>query len=165
MFNRRKVIWNDMRVRKWWQNLLAVTFQQSSSKSMLYCTVKCFSMWQKCIIKFVAFVMNSVISIVSVLCYLFIYLLQLKALWPITPNVIWHFTIATHTPTPHVILRGPHSKFSAQGPEFLATALVICMVVKPLVFVENTPCLATPGHWFLDPFCYVLREFYQKALI
>ncbi len=58
---------------KWWQNLLEVTFQQSSSKSMLYCQV--FSMWQKCIIKFVVFVVNSVISInihfISVLFYSF----------------------------------------------------------------------------------------------
>ncbi len=35
----KKVIWKDMRVRKWWQNLLAVIVQQSSSKSMQYCQV------------------------------------------------------------------------------------------------------------------------------
>ncbi len=43
-------------------------------------TVKCFSMWQKCIITFVASVINLVK--VSVLLYLLIYLLKLKALWP-----------------------------------------------------------------------------------
>ncbi len=110
----KKVIWNDTRVRKWWQNLLAVTFQQSSSKSMLYCSY----MWQKCIIKFVAFVVNSVISIVSVLWYLFIYLLQLKALWPITPNVIWHFTIVSHTtppPTEHDFAGAPE-QIQCTGP-------------------------------------------------
>ncbi len=63
------------------------------------------------------------ISIVLVLCYLFIYLLQLKGLWPTTPNVIWYFTHTSPNPL-NVILRGPHSKISAQGPEFLAMALL-----------------------------------------
>ncbi len=47
------------------QNLLAVAFQRSSSKSMLFCQVLFFV--KKCIIKFAAFVVNSVISIFSVL--------------------------------------------------------------------------------------------------
>ncbi len=46
--------------------------------------------------------MNSVISIFSVLFYLFFYLLN---------------------DPPNMILKGPHIKSSAQGPEFLATAL------------------------------------------
>ncbi len=29
----------------------------------------------------------------------------------------------------NVILKGPHSKFSAQGPEFLATALAVDKVI------------------------------------
>ncbi len=38
--------------------------------------------------------------------------------------------IATHTPPPPTErdFEGPHSKFSAQGPEFLATALCKSMV-------------------------------------
>ncbi len=104
----KKVVWNDMRVRKWWQNLLSVTFQQSSSNQCF--TVKCFYTWQKCIIKLVAFVVNSVIFIVlSCVIYSFIY-----SNW------------RPYDPSPQTLfdtLFGPTAKFSAQGPEFLATAL------------------------------------------
>ncbi len=116
----KKVVWDDMRVRKWWQNLLAVTFQQSSSKSNF--TVKCFSVWWKCIIKCVVFVVNSVISISIRSC-------------PSCPFIYSNWR--PYDPLKHsrgiwgqdglnlvnVILWDPHSKFSAQGPEFLATAL------------------------------------------
>ncbi len=42
-----------------------------------------FSMWQKCIIKFDAFVMNSVLAIISVL------------LCPVSPQTLFDVTIAT----------------------------------------------------------------------
>ncbi len=107
-------------------------------------------MWQKFIIKFVAFVENSVISIsIHFRPVLFIY----SDLRPYDPSkhsrgnyLGWmdsicpgpHFNPSVQppplnfilwlqlTPPPkkNVILRGAHSKFCAQGPEFLATALV-----------------------------------------
>ncbi len=78
-------------------------------------TVKCFSMWQKSIIKFVVFIVNSVISISVRFCpVLFIHLFT-----PIEGPMI-HQNIQGGICGPdgldlvHVILRGPHRKFRAQ---------------------------------------------------
>ncbi len=80
-------------------------------------------------ITFVAFAMNSVISIIFWFCpVLFIHLFTPNE-GPITQQNIhgglcgpdW---LDFNPPPPlNMILRGPYSKFSAQGPEFLATAL------------------------------------------
>ncbi len=180
----KKVVWKDMRVRKWWQNLLAVL---SSSLAQNQCfTVKCFSMWQKCIIKFVALVVNSVISISIRFCpdlCIHLSFFQLKALWPIktfkgkfvsrmvsiclgpnfnpspapTPERFLHFTIATHPPPPkkNVILRGPHRKFCAQGPEFLAKALITCTSIfadqlRTVSEIQLTQYRVALGKWILQ---------------
>ncbi len=104
-------------------------------------------MWQKCIIKFFAFVVNSVISISIHFCpVLFIYLFIYSDLRPYMTHqnfqggMLWagwdrfvQCQILTPVSSPHperapykkknVISRGPHGKFCAQCPEFLVTAL------------------------------------------
>ncbi len=122
----KKVVWNDMRVSKWWQNLLAL----SSSLAPKQCfTVKCFSMWQQLIIMFVVFVVNSVFNIYqySFLSY-FIYSFIYSNWRPYDPSKhsrgnLWAgwARFGEHD------FEGSHSKFSAQGLEFLATALTTPM--------------------------------------
>ncbi len=60
-----------------------------------------------------------------------------------------------HTPL-NVILRGPHSKISAKGPEFLATALRAIMVSGPstVYHLAFTPILPFP-------YCNPTEEFFS----
>ncbi len=69
----KKGIWNNMRVRK--DDRIYQQWLSSSLAQNQCFAVKCFSMWQKCIITFVAFVVNSVKSISICSCHVscFIY--------------------------------------------------------------------------------------------
>jgi len=57
-------------------------------------------------------------------------------------------------PPLNVILRGPHSKISAMGPEFLVTALSAIMVSGPSVY-------HLVYHILLFPYCNPTEEFFS----
>ncbi len=70
----KKVIWNDMRVRELWQNLLELSSSLAHNQCFSLLSIA-FLCGKKCIIKFFVFVVNSVIAISIRFCpVLFIHL-------------------------------------------------------------------------------------------